>query len=137
MYRKENKSISEVYQEDLSHFSQPSRNKILRRDDSPSPMNMESVGRSDMQDWRAIVKDEVKREVKDRREQVGDHSFTHKRKLACGDDSVPDQFQQGMQDPASAFCEKVKDRLQDPDDYTKFMDCVHSYDYTWVIRTEF
>lgn len=48
-----------------------------------------------MQDWRAIVKDEVKREVKDRREQVGDHSFTHKRKLACGDDSVPDQFQQG------------------------------------------
>ncbi|KAL2543109.1 Paired amphipathic helix protein Sin3-like 4 [Abeliophyllum distichum] len=179
MYRKENKSITEVYQEvsalfqnhadllvefthflpDTSaaasvHFSQPSRNQILCRDDSESPMNMArpmhigkkhiasdadrdlSVDRSDPEEWKAVVKEKVKREDRDRREQEGDHSSTHKRKLAQRDDSVPDQFQQGMQDPASAFCEKVKERIQDPDDCTKFMDCVRSYDNRWVTRTE-
>ncbi|KAL2547338.1 Paired amphipathic helix protein Sin3-like 2 [Forsythia ovata] len=170
MYRNENKSITEVYQEvaalfqnhpdllvefthflpDTSgaasfHYAQPGRNHFLNHNDRNSPMTVArpmhvekkptashadrdlSFDQSNPEKWRFAEKEKERREDGEEREldQHGD-IFSHKRKSGRTDDSMADQFHQGMQDPVSAFCEKVKERLQNPDSYEKFLDCLRS-----------
>lgn len=42
-----------------------------------------------------------------------------------------------MVNPISAICEKVQDRLQDPENYKKFLDCVRSYESKFVNTPQF
>ncbi|XP_073050170.1 paired amphipathic helix protein Sin3-like 4 isoform X2 [Primulina eburnea] len=178
MYRKDNKSITEVYQEvsvlfwghadllvefthflpdtsgDASvHFAQSDRDYILPRDDRGSPMTMarsslvdkpalshdvddQNVDHTDSDQWNWIEKVE-KKEDGDQNEWEREDNFNHKRKSARKDDSVTDQVYQGMQELVSSFCEKVKERLQDPNNYEKFSDCVRSYKRKFITSSQF
>ncbi|KAL2519477.1 Paired amphipathic helix protein Sin3-like 4 [Abeliophyllum distichum] len=180
MYRNENKSITEVYQEvaalfqnhpdllvefthflpDTSgaasfHYAQPGRNHFLHQDDRNSPMTVArpmhvekkptashadrdlSFDQSNPDKWRFAEKEKERREDGEERELEHGDIFSHKRKSGRTDDSMADQFHQGMQDPVSAFCEKVKERIQNPDSYEKFLDCLRSYDSKFVTRAQF
>ncbi|KAK4481866.1 hypothetical protein RD792_012777 [Penstemon davidsonii] len=174
MYRKENKSITEVYQEvsvlfqdhadllvefthflpDVSgaasiHYAQPGKSHITCRDDRGSPMtiaratNVEKkpavsysvrdqyVDHHDSEKWNRVDKEKGKEEDIDN-EWEDDDSLDHKRKSTRRDNSVTNQFYQEMQEPFSALREKVKDRVQDPESYQKFLDCVRSYESKFV-----
>ncbi|KAI3467443.1 hypothetical protein Pfo_024106 [Paulownia fortunei] len=180
MYRKDNKSITEVYQEvsvlfqdhadllvEFTHFlpdtsgaasvqyAQTGRNHILHGDDRGSPMTIARlihvekkpavsyavcdryVNHPDSEQWNHVEKEKQKREDRDKNEWEHDDGLDHKRKSAHRDDSVTDQFHRGMQDPESAFREKVKERLQDPESYEKISDCICSYKSKFVTAAQF
>lgn len=42
-----------------------------------------------------------------------------------------------MQDPESAFTEKAKEQLQDPEDHEKISDCIRSYKNKFVTAAQF
>ncbi|KAG8366233.1 hypothetical protein BUALT_Bualt17G0055200 [Buddleja alternifolia] len=179
MYRKDTKSIKEVYQEvsvlfqdhadllvEFTHFlpdtsgtasiyyAQPGRNHIQYRDDRGSPMTMtrpitveknpaisytvrDQYGHTDSEQWDQIKKEKEKREHRDKNESERDDSLDHKRNSARGDGFITDQFHRGMQDPCPAFCEKVKERLQDTENYKKFEDCYRSFKSKFVPAPQF
>ncbi|KAG8383142.1 hypothetical protein BUALT_Bualt05G0153900 [Buddleja alternifolia] len=165
MYRKDHKSITEVYQEvsvlfqdhadllvefthflpDTSgaasiHFARPGRNQILHADDKGSPMGrpIHKPAVSYSERWNPVEKEQEKREDRDKSEWEDNDSLDRKRKYARRDDSVTDQFHQVMQDPkVLTFCEKVKERLQDPENYKKFLDCVRSYGSKFLTTSQF
>ncbi|KAK6160077.1 hypothetical protein DH2020_003458 [Rehmannia glutinosa] len=180
MYRKDNKSITEVYQEvsvlfqdhadllvEFTHFLpdtsgaasvqyvQPGRNHILHGDDRGSPMAMARpihvekkpavsnavcdryVNRPDSEQWNHVEKEKGKREDIDKNEWEHDGRLDHKRKSARRDDSVTDQLHRGMEDSESAFRDKVKERLQDPENYDKVSDCIFSYKSKFVTAAQF
>ncbi|PIN24928.1 hypothetical protein CDL12_02316 [Handroanthus impetiginosus] len=167
MYRKDNKSITEVYREvsvlfqdhadllvEFTHFlpdtsgaaavcAKPGRNHIPCQDDRGSPMtttrpiHIEKNGNHpDSEKWNLTEKQE-KKEERDRNEGENDDSLDCLRKSVHRDDSVTGQFRQDMQDPVSAFCEKVKERLQDSKNYKKFLDCVRSFGSKFVTTPQF
>ncbi|XP_073054342.1 paired amphipathic helix protein Sin3-like 3 isoform X2 [Primulina eburnea] len=168
MYRKDNKSITEVYQEvsvlfrghadllvefthflpdtsgDASvHYAHSDRDCILPRDDRGSPMTIaranlidKNVDHTDSDQWNWVEKVERK-EDGDQNEWEREDNFSHKRKSARKDDSVTDQVYLGLQEPVSSFCEKVKERLQDPINYDKFSDCVRSYKRKFITSSQF
>ncbi|KAL9149445.1 hypothetical protein ABFS82_12G110600 [Erythranthe guttata] len=178
MYRKDNKSITEVYQEvsvlfqdhadllvEFTHFLpctsgsasvqyvQPGRNQILRGDDrgspitSTRPIHVEKkpavpyavcdryINRPDSEQCNYGEKEKEKTEDIDKNER--EHDDSYKRKSAPRDDSVSDQFHRGIQDPESAFTEKVKERLQDLEDHEKISDCIRSYKNKFVTAAQF
>ncbi|KZV47993.1 hypothetical protein F511_32684 [Dorcoceras hygrometricum] len=168
MYKKDNKSITEVYQEvsvlfrghaDLlvefthflpdtsgdasAHYPQSDRDCILSRDDRGSPLTIarpnlvdKNVGHTDSDQWNWVEKLE-KKEDGDQNEWEREETFSHKRKSAHEDNSVTDQVYQGMQEPVSSFCEKVKERLHDAINYEKFSDCVRSYKRKFITSSQF
>ncbi|KAI3452783.1 hypothetical protein Pfo_009446 [Paulownia fortunei] len=180
MYRKDNKSITEVYQEvsvlfqdhadllvefthflpDTSgaasvHYAQPARNNILHQDGRGSLMTMTRpihveknpavsyavrdpyVDHPDSEQRNLVETEQEKRVDREKNEWEYDDSLDRKTKSAHRDDSVTDQFHQGMQDPVSTFCEKMKERLQDSKNYKKFLDCVRSYGSKFVTTPQF
>ncbi|XP_073300391.1 paired amphipathic helix protein Sin3-like 4 isoform X2 [Primulina huaijiensis] len=168
MYRKDNKSITEVYQEvsvlfrghadllvEFTHFlpdtsgdasvqyAHSDRDFIPPRDDRGSPMTIaranlvgKNVDHTDSDQWNWVEKVERK-EDGEQNEWEREDNFSHKRKSARKDDSATDQVYLGVQEPVSSFCEKVKERLQDPINYEKFSDCVRSYKRKFITSSQF
>ncbi|KAK4402875.1 Paired amphipathic helix protein Sin3-like 2 [Sesamum angolense] len=141
------KSITEVYQEvsvlfqehadllvEFTHFlpdtsgaasiqyPQPGRNHTLNGDDRGSPMTASRPIQIDKSS--GIMLRKKRRREKTKKTMM---SLDHKRKSARRDDSVTDLVHRGMQDPESAFLEKVKERLPDPEINKKISDCVRPY----------
>uniref|UniRef100_A0A5B6ZFS1 Putative paired amphipathic helix protein Sin3-like 4 isoform X2 n=1 Tax=Davidia involucrata TaxID=16924 RepID=A0A5B6ZFS1_DAVIN len=134
--------------------------------DRPDPDHDKAVMRADKEQRRRGEKEKERREDKDRRERERDyrdfeHDLSHKRKFARRiEDSVADQLLQGgegtgnfVMRPASssyddknalksvynqefAFCEKVKERLRNPDDYQEFLKCLHIYSGEIITRPQ-
>ncbi|GFP91557.1 paired amphipathic helix protein sin3-like 4 [Phtheirospermum japonicum] len=170
MYRKDNKSITEVYQEvsvlfqnhadllvEFTHFlpdasgtasvqyATPGRNHNLHGDDKGSPMTVAKpnqvekkpavsyangdryVNHPDSEQWNHVEKEKGKREERFKNEWEHDDSLDHKRKSARRDDSASGQFHRGMEESESAFREKVKERLQDPENCEKISDIISSF----------
>ncbi|KAL1317335.1 paired amphipathic helix protein Sin3-like 4 isoform X2 [Arachis ipaensis] len=204
MYRKESKSITEVYQEvaalfqehpdlldEFTHFLPDTssaasahyisaRNSMLRdrssamptvrqmhvekrertmtshgdRDlsvDRPDPDNDRGLMRAEKDQRRRLEKDKERRE--DRRERDRDdrdyehdggrdrERFSHKRKSDrraedSGAEPLLDDENIGMYSQELAFCEKVKEKLRNPDDYQEFLKCLHIYSREIITRHE-
>lgn len=136
-------------------YAQPGRNHILHQDDRNSPMTVAKLlhvekkptashadhdlnfDQTNPDQLRCAEKEKERREGGEEIELEHGDGFNLKRKSGHTDDSMADQFHQGTQDPVSAFCEKVKERLQNPDSYEKFLDCLRSYDSKFVTRAQF
>ncbi|XP_057763467.1 paired amphipathic helix protein Sin3-like 4 isoform X2 [Arachis stenosperma] len=206
MYRKESKSITEVYQEvaalfqehpdlldEFTHFLPDTssaasahyisaRNSMLRdrssamptvrqmhvekrertmtshgdRDlsvDRPDPDNDRGLMRAEKDQRRRLEKDKERREERDRRERDRDdrdyehdggrdrERFSHKRKSDrraedSGAEPLLDDENIGMYSQELAFCEKVKEKLRNPDDYQEFLKCLHIYSREIITRHE-
>ncbi|XP_044493571.1 paired amphipathic helix protein Sin3-like 4 isoform X4 [Mangifera indica] len=204
MYRKENKSITEVYQEvaslfqdhpdlldEFTHFLPDSsasastayvpsgRTSLLcdrssalptmrqmhvdkkertigshaDRDlsvDRPDPDHDRMLMKSDKDQRRRVEKERERREDRDRRdreredrdfENDGNRDFNikrlaPKRKARRIEDSTAEQFNQGVYSQELAFCEKVKEKLCNPDNYQEFLRCLHLYTKEIISRPE-
>ncbi|XP_042497948.1 paired amphipathic helix protein Sin3-like 4 isoform X3 [Macadamia integrifolia] len=195
MYRKENKSITEVYQEvaalfrdhtdlleEFTHFLPDSsatalpqhapsgRNSFQRssatlrhihgdkkphadRDlsvDRPDPEYDKLLMKVDKEQRKRVEKEkERKEDRKDRdrddkdiendssRDFNGMQRLAHKRKSARRvEDSVADQLHPGVYSQEFIFCEKVKEKLRNPDDYQEFLKCLHIYSTEIITRSE-
>ncbi|CAI9092801.1 OLC1v1028134C1 [Oldenlandia corymbosa var. corymbosa] len=196
MYRKENKRITEVYEQvailfrdhhdlldEFSHFlpdnsasgsiqnTQPGRNGILRRDDRGSPMRMtkpmqiekkasasyvepdHSVHRSDRGNEKLLMRSDKdpRRRFKDEKDRHEDREhvernhddrdlddrkqhFSSRRKSAYKEDSDAGQLHQGGQ--GLAFCERVRKRLHNSDDFQEFLKCLNFYDADNISKTQ-
>ncbi|KAL8518882.1 hypothetical protein ACS0TY_010010 [Phlomoides rotata] len=156
MYRKNNKTIQEIYQEvaglfqehvellvDFIHFlpgicgtisadyKQSLMNHIINGDGRDSPMTMAWC--TQVEKWNHVDKDEVKREdagKDDCEKDIGHRS-------ARGDDSVTDQFRQELKDMELSFCAKVRDRLQNPEVAEKCSDCIRAFLYMFCTEDDF
>ncbi|XP_031282358.1 paired amphipathic helix protein Sin3-like 4 isoform X2 [Pistacia vera] len=204
MYRKENKSITEVYQEvaslfqdhpdllvEFTHFLPDSsasastqyvpsgRTSLLRdrssamptmrqmqvdkkerttashadRDlsvDRPDPDHDRMLMKSDKDQRRRGEKERERREDRDRRERERDdrdfendgnrdfnmQRLAQKRKARRIEDSTAEQLHQGVYSEELAFCEKVKEKLRNPEDYQEFLRCLHLYTKEIITRPE-
>ncbi|KAL6547202.1 hypothetical protein OROMI_022923 [Orobanche minor] len=180
MYRKENKSITEVYQEvsvlfqnhadllvEFTHFlpdtsgaasvqyTQPGRNHIKHGDDRGSPMtiarplNVEkkpavsyavcdhNISHPDLEKWSHVEKQKAKKEDRDKNVWEHDDSLDHKRNSARRNAYATYHFHRGIDESELAFCEKVRERLQPPENYMKFSDCICSYKSKYVAAAQF
>ncbi|KAJ8439477.1 hypothetical protein Cgig2_006994 [Carnegiea gigantea] len=184
MYRKENKTISEVYQEvaglfrdhqdlleEFVHFlpdasaavpaqrAPAARNPIFRERNLPMPTSRPvHVDRKDRDftidcsdgdnekmmkaewDQRWLDKERDKRHGRDRVEdpvaELGAEAAQNygARGVSCSYDdksSLRSLYRQEF-----AFCEKVKERLHNPDDYQEFLKCLHIYSREIITRQE-
>ncbi|XP_010683342.2 paired amphipathic helix protein Sin3-like 3 isoform X2 [Beta vulgaris subsp. vulgaris] len=181
MYRKENKTISEVYQEvaalfrdhrdlldEFTHFlpdtsaatpgqNGPSAKNPLLRDRTSAmlttrPAHVDrdhefNVDGSDADNDKMVKAERDSRRRLDKERDKRD-GFNR------GQDSVADQGaenyeQHGVSDPYDdksalksmysqefAFCEKVKEKLHNPDDYQEFLKCLHIYSREIITRQE-
>ncbi|XP_026381727.1 paired amphipathic helix protein Sin3-like 4 isoform X3 [Papaver somniferum] len=187
MYRKENKSITEVYQEvailfqlhpdlldEFTHFlpdtsgtasihHAPSGRNFPRRESSiiPTLRPMQgdkdrtmtshldrdrSVDRPDDQDRRRRDKERERRDDRDRRDcgreykdLEHDRDFEqrpHKRKPAPRTEDSNDVLHQGDYIQEYTFCEKVKEKLRNPEDYQEFLKCLSIYSNEIISRDE-
>ncbi|KAL8532585.1 hypothetical protein ACS0TY_008973 [Phlomoides rotata] len=122
------------------HFTQPRKNHTIHQNGRGSPMTMARPTHVEKKpaacdhvvdpdsERKLTEKGEEKREGRDKKIELDcDDNLDLKRKSADRDDSGTDQFHQGAQDPMSTFIGKVKDRLQDAENYKKFLDCLRSY----------
>ncbi|XP_019164891.1 PREDICTED: paired amphipathic helix protein Sin3-like 3 isoform X2 [Ipomoea nil] len=154
MYRKENKSISEVYQEvssllhehtdllvefanflpDTSATASVNRTHILRRDDKIAPM---ITGRPAEKRANALHADhghgldrsDPEQCRRERRERDFDEKELDK-KSAFREDSAAGHFNQGGEgvlDQDLMFFDNIKERLQNSDDYQQLLKCLHTY----------
>ncbi|KAL6567759.1 hypothetical protein OROGR_001427 [Orobanche gracilis] len=180
MYRKDNRSITEVYQEvsvlfqnhadllvEFTHFlpdtsgaasvqyAQPGRNHIKHGDDRGSPMTIarhlhvekkpavsyavcdHNISRPDSEKWSHVEKQKAKKEDTDKNVWEHDDSLDHKRKSARQNAYASYHFHRGIDESELAFCEKVKERLQPPENYIKFSDCICSYKSKYVAAAQF
>ncbi|KAK4429910.1 Paired amphipathic helix protein Sin3-like 4 [Sesamum alatum] len=169
--RKDNKSITEVYQEvsvlfqehadllvEFTHFlpdtsgaasiqyAQPEAShdkrqgqhiKLSKKPAVSYAVRDQYINHHGSEQWNHVEKEKEKREDKENNEWERDDSLDHKRKSARRDDSVTDLFHRGMQDPESAFLEKVKERLPDPEINKKISDCVRPYKSKFVTAAQF
>ncbi|KAI3875144.1 hypothetical protein MKW92_034901 [Papaver armeniacum] len=189
MYRKENKSITEVYQEvailfqlhpdlldEFTHFlpdtsgtasihHAPSGRNFPRRESSiiPTLRPMQgdkkdrtmtshldrdrSVDRPDDQDrQRRRDKERERRDDRDRRDRGRDYKDLehdrdfnqrpHKRKPAPRIEDSDDALHQGDYIQEYTFCEKVKEKLRNPEDYQEFLKCLSIYSNEIISRDE-
>ncbi|CAK9146264.1 unnamed protein product [Ilex paraguariensis] len=122
--------------------------------DRPEPGHDKAVMRTAKEQRRRseIVKE--RREDRDRRGREWDdrdfdqEGLFHKRKSARREDSVADQFHHGGEEAElfgtgigicnqeSAFCEKVKERLCNSDEYQEFLKCLHIYNKDIITRAQ-
>ncbi|KAL3654153.1 hypothetical protein CASFOL_003834 [Castilleja foliolosa] len=161
MYRKDNKSITEVYQEvsvlfqnhadllvEFTHFlpdtsgtasiqyATPVRNHNLHGNDMTvaNPNHVEKnlvvsyangdryITHPDSEQLNHAEKEKGKREERVKYEWECDDSLDKKRKSAR-----PDDFHRGMEESESAFRDKVKERLQNPEDCQRISDIISSF----------
>ncbi|KAL1556710.1 paired amphipathic helix protein Sin3-like 3 isoform X1 [Salvia divinorum] len=166
IYRKNNMSITEVYQEvsvlfqdhadllvEFTHFlpytaaapvhhAQPINNHILLQNSGGSPMTITRPIEQKPAAGNSFVTcpdSEQWRVSKEdnKTEHHFDDNLDSVRKFAGGDDSANDQLHKGTEDPVSIFCGKVKERLKDSENYKKFLDCVRSYRSKFVTLPQF
>ncbi|XWS22532.1 hypothetical protein CRYUN_Cryun29cG0044500 [Craigia yunnanensis] len=195
MYRKENKSITEVYQEvaalfqdhpDLllefthflpdtsatasNHYASSGRNSIPRDRNSafptmravpadkkdkttalhtdrdlslerPDPDHDRVIMKTEKEQRRRVEKERDKREDRDRRDQVQDDRdfendgnrdfntrFPHKQSGKPA--------RKGVYNQEFSFCDKVKEKLRNPDHYQEFLRCLHLYSNEVITCTE-
>ncbi|XP_009765634.1 paired amphipathic helix protein Sin3-like 3 isoform X1 [Nicotiana sylvestris] len=165
MYRKENKSIAEVYNEvsylfrghpdlleEFTHFlpdamaaararqAQAHRAPILRYDAKSSSMTTarhmhvekkatSHVDRPDPEYEETTMKTERDRRDPQYEDRELDRKSVHR-------DTAVDQFEHSMQDHGFAYCERVKERLQDIGDRNQFFKCLHIYSKEIVTRPQ-
>ncbi|KAL2904207.1 Paired amphipathic helix protein Sin3-like 3 [Bienertia sinuspersici] len=181
MYRKENKTISEVYQEvaalfrdhvdlldEFKHFlpdtsaatqgqhGPSGRNSLLRDGNSPVPITRPM--HADRKDGECNVEgsdvDNDKLVKAEREKWRFDKERDKRDGINRNEDSVRDQGAEnygprgvsGSHDDRSAlksmysqefaFCEIVKGRLHNPDDYQEFLKCLHIYSREIITRQE-
>ncbi|KAK9750900.1 hypothetical protein RND81_02G228900 [Saponaria officinalis] len=165
MYRKENKTISEVYQEvallfrghpdlldEFAHFL-PDTSATTLRQHAPSVRNaILRDSNSAMPTTRPMLIDR-----KDRRFTVdGSDAEKDQRRLLSkdrdrGDDSLPEHGAENYRsrgvsgssdnklanyNQEFAFCEKVRERLHDPDEFQEFLQSLHMYTRDLITRQE-
>ncbi|XP_044489130.1 paired amphipathic helix protein Sin3-like 4 isoform X2 [Mangifera indica] len=118
--------------------------------DRPDPDHDRMLMKSDKDHKRRGEKERERREDRDRREQEqenrefendGNRDFNmqclaQKRKARRFEDSTTEQLHQGMYNQELAFCEKVKDKLRNPNDYQEFLQCLHLYTEEIITRPE-
>ncbi|XP_042020797.1 paired amphipathic helix protein Sin3-like 3 isoform X2 [Salvia splendens] len=165
IYRKNNMSITEVYQEvsvlfqdhadlliEFTHFlphttsaapvhlAQPVKNHILLQNSGGSPMTTTQPieQKPAAADQFVACTDSVQWGVytkENKTERDYDDNLDSARKIAGRDDSANDQLP--IEDPVSIFCGKVKEKLKDSENYKKFLDCVRSYRSKFVTPPQF
>ncbi|CAL0311940.1 unnamed protein product [Lupinus luteus] len=194
MYRKENKTITEVYQEvaalfqghhdlldEFTHFLpdtstavsarnsmlrdrssvMPTRERILTSNGNhdlsvhcPGPDHDRGLMRAEKEQRRRLEKEKDRREDRGRRERErGDRDyehdagqdrerFSHKWKSNhmaedFGAEPLLDADENfGKYSQELAFCEKVKAKLRNPDDYQEFLKCLHIYNKAIITQHE-
>ncbi|KAL1355191.1 paired amphipathic helix protein Sin3-like 4 isoform X4 [Arachis hypogaea] len=121
--------------------------------DRPDPDNDRGLMRAEKDQRRRLEKDKERREERDRRERDRDdrdyehdggrdrERFSHKRKSDrraedSGAEPLLDDEHIGMYSQELAFCEKVKEKLRNPDDYQEFLKCLHIYSREIITRHE-
>ncbi|XP_074295941.1 paired amphipathic helix protein Sin3-like 4 isoform X3 [Silene latifolia] len=175
MYRKENKTISEVYQEvallfqdhrdlleEFTHFL-PDTSATAATQHAPSvrnamfgdrnsampttrPMHNDRKDReftidgSDAENDKLKVEREQRRRLdkdKDRGEgSVADHAAENYGPRGVSGTSDDKNGLKTVYSQEFAFCEKVKDRLHNPDDYQEFLKCLHMYSREIITKQE-
>ncbi|XP_028946701.1 paired amphipathic helix protein Sin3-like 4 isoform X2 [Malus domestica] len=115
--------------------------------DRPDPDHDKALMKVDKDQRRRGEKEKERREDRERREQDDrdfDHDgsrdlsmqrFSHKRKSAHRIEDT-EQLQPGMYGQEFAFCEKVKEKLRNPEDYQEFLKCLHIYSKEIITRSE-
>ncbi|XP_023512218.1 paired amphipathic helix protein Sin3-like 4 isoform X2 [Cucurbita pepo subsp. pepo] len=124
--------------------------------DRPEPDHDRSLMKLDKDQRRRGEKEKERREDRDRREHDRDrvdrdyehdgrrdfnmHRFPPKRKSARRiDDSSTEQMHpggEGIYSHEFAFCERVKEKLRNADDYQEFLKCLHIYSKEIITRAE-
>ncbi|KAL1539386.1 paired amphipathic helix protein Sin3-like 3 isoform X1 [Salvia divinorum] len=167
IYRKNNMSITEVYQEvsvlfqdhadllvEFTHFlphttsaapvhhAQPVKNHILLQNSGGSPMTMtrpieQKPAAGDQFVACPDSEQWIVNTKENKTERDYDDNLESERNIAGRDDSANDQLPKGTEDPVSIFCGKVKERLKDSENYKKFLDCVRSYRSKFVTLPQF
>lgn len=177
MYRKENKTISEVYQEvaalfrehsdlleEFTHFlpdtsgaTPGGKNSILRDRNSAMPATRpmhadrkdrefnvdgsdadnEKLGKAEREQRRRLDKERDKRDGINR----GEDSITDQGAENFGSRGVSGSYDdksalKSMYSQEFAFCEKVKEGLDNSDDYQEFLKCLHIYSREIITRQE-
>nr|GMD16980.1 paired amphipathic helix protein Sin3-like 3 isoform X1 [Ipomoea batatas] len=151
MYRKENKSISEVYQEvsslfhehpdllvefanflpDTSATAHVNRTHILRHDDKIAPIIMGKPAEKRANALHAdhghgLDRSDPEQCRPERRERGFDEKELDK-KSAFREDSIAGHFNQGVLDQDLMFFDNIKERFQNSDDYQQLLKCLHTY----------
>ncbi|CAA0833681.1 Paired amphipathic helix protein Sin3-like 3 [Striga hermonthica] len=161
LYRKDNKSITEVYQEvsvlfqnhadllvEFTHFLPDTSGVVspaaLTRTNhvEKKPAVSYAVGerynsQPDTEQWNQVEKEKGKREDRDINEWENDDGLDHKKNPARQDGHASDQLHRGMEEMESTFREKVKERLQAAENYEKVSDCICSFKSKFVPAAEF
>ncbi|XP_004517035.1 paired amphipathic helix protein Sin3-like 4 isoform X2 [Cicer arietinum] len=122
--------------------------------DRPDPDYDRSLLRIEKEQKRRLEKEKDRREDKDRRERERNdrdyehdggrdrERFSHKRKSdRKAEDSRAEALLDadqnfGMYSQELAFCDKVKEKLRNPDDYQEFLKCLHIYSREIITRQE-
>ncbi|KAK7252329.1 hypothetical protein RIF29_36192 [Crotalaria pallida] len=122
--------------------------------DRPDPDHDRGLMRAEKEQRRRLEKEKDCREERDRRVRERDdrdnehdggrdrERFSHKRKSDhraedSGADPLLDADENfGKYSQELAFCEKVKDRLRNPDNYQEFLKCLHIYSKEIITRHE-
>ncbi|KAK6922109.1 Paired amphipathic helix [Dillenia turbinata] len=130
--------------------------------DRPDLDHDRALLRADKEQHRRAEKERDRREDRDQRDREHDdrefdHDGSRKRKFGRRiDDAVTDQLHQGeggesygmrpshddknalksLYSQEFAFCEKVKERLRNPDDYQEFLKCLHIYSKEIITRSD-
>ncbi|XP_050375013.1 paired amphipathic helix protein Sin3-like 4 isoform X2 [Argentina anserina] len=115
--------------------------------DRPEPDHDRAMMKAEKEQRRRGEKERERREDRERREERDfDHDgsrdfnmqrFPHKRKSTRrNEDLATEQLHQGIYGSESAFCEKVKEKLRNPDDYQEFLKCLHIYSKEIITRAE-
>ncbi|KAL9246447.1 hypothetical protein vseg_019981 [Gypsophila vaccaria] len=175
MYRKENKTISEVYQEvallfrdhrdlleEFTHFlpdtsatapaqlAPSAKNSLLQDRNAAVPTRPMHIDRNDRNfgvDGSDAENDKVKVEIDQRRlrldknkdrgdDSVADHNAENYGPRGVSGSSDDKTGLKAMYSQEFAFCEKVKERLHNPDDYQEFLKCLHIYSREIITKQE-
>ncbi|GER32296.1 paired amphipathic helix protein Sin3-like 4 [Striga asiatica] len=140
LYRRDNKSITEVYQEvsvlfqnhadllvEFTHFLPDISGAASVQNAQPSRNHVEKV-----------EKGKGKQKDRDNYEWENDDGLGYRRKSAGRDGLAADQLPRGgMEGAESAFREKVMERLQAPENYEKISDCICSFKNKFVPAADF
>ncbi|KAK9707311.1 hypothetical protein RND81_07G188400 [Saponaria officinalis] len=175
MYRKENKTITEVYQEvallfrdhrdlleQFTHFlpdtsataasqqAPPAKNATLGDTNSAVPVTRPmDIDRKDGRptiDGSDAENDKLKAEGEQRRQldkdrdrvegSVADHGAENYGPRGASGSADDKNDLKTMYSKEFAFCEKVKERLHNPDDYQGFLKCLHIYSRGIITKQE-
>ncbi|BBG94142.1 SIN3-like 4 [Prunus dulcis] len=119
--------------------------------DRPDPDHDRALMKVDKEQRRRGEKEKERREDRERRERDRDdrdfdhdgsrdfnmQHFPHKRKSARRtEDLATEQLHPGMYGQEFAYCDKVKEKLRNPDDYQEFLKCLHIFSKEIITRSE-